>query len=133
MAQTQKWTKAVLSDNVYECALSAIEDENYDIIHYGFLPSDLANAARDIFQNMLKPADGGYVFSKDSFSIHTLGYQWKICNSKPCFISCSCSSSTGVSRTEAPFILPGIYGLEASDVKELLDMMNEAWYLMINA
>lgn len=131
--QTSKWTKAALSDQVYECALSVIKDESYDIIMYGFLPSDFANAARDVFQNMLQEANGGYVFNKESFSIHTLGYQWKICNCKPCYVSCSCSSSTGVGRTEAPFILPGIYGLEPSDVKVLLDMMNEAWYLMIKA
>lgn len=41
------------------------------------------------------------------------------------FVSCSDDNRTGVSRTESSIFLR-IYGIEDDDVKELLDMMNEA-------
>ena len=127
-------TKSALADHVYECALAVIADENYDIINEGgFLDSDFANAAANIFRNMLK-TDGhrGWIFKREPASVFTMGYNWKFQNSRPCFISCSDDNATGVSRSEA-CVFGRICGLDEEDVKELLDMMNEAWFLMKNA
>ena len=120
-----------MADHVYELVLAVIENENYDIINEGgHFASDFANAASNIFKNMLVPdGAGGWAFRKEPFSIFTLGCQWKVSNSRPCFISCSDENPTGVSRSEA-CVLGRIYGLDEDDVKELLDMMNEAWFYM---
>lgn len=113
--------------------MAVIADENYDIINEGgFLDSDLANAASNIFKNLITRGKTGWVFRKDPFSIYTLGLSWKVSNSRPCYISCSDDNATGVSRSEA-CIFGRIYGIDEDDAKELLDMMNEAWFLMKNA
>ena len=125
-------TKLAIADHVYELALSVIENENYDMLDEGFLPSDVANAASNIFKNMLTWGKDTFGFKKDAFSIFTLGYNWKVSNSRPSYISCSDDNSTGVSRSEAP-IFSHISGLVEDDVKDLLDMMNESWFLMKNA
>ena len=126
-------TKSALSDHVYELALDVIESENYDILNEGFLPEDVANAAANIFKNMLKSGKtGAWTFRREPFSLYTLGYSWKVSNSRPCYITCSDDGSTGVSRSEG-CILGRIYGLDKEDVADLLHMMNEAWFLMKNA
>ena len=126
-------TKSALGDHIYECALQAIENENYDIIDEGFLASDLAEAVRSIFKALMKKGrTGGWVFKTEPISIYALGLSWKISNSRPCFVSCSDDNATGVSRSEA-CIFGRLYGCDEDDAKELLDMMNEAWYLMKNA
>ena len=123
-------TKSALADNFYECAMSVIADENYDIINEGgFLDSDFAQAATNIYRNLLKRGRTAWVFKQEPLSIYTMGLNWKIRNNMPGFVSCSDDNRTGVSRTESSIFLR-IYGIEDDDVKELLDMMNEAWYLM---
>lgn len=126
-------TKSALADHFCDCAMSVIADENYDIINEGeFLDSDFANAATEIFRNLLvKGRTGGWIFKREPLSIYALGLQWKIRNLAPAFVSCSSDERTGVSRSES-FILGRIYGIDDDDVKELLDMMNEAWYLATN-
>ena len=126
-------TKSALADHFYDCAMSVIADENYDIINEGeFLDSDFANAATEIFRNLLvKGRTGGWIFKREPLSIYALGLQWKIRNQAPAFVSCSSDERTGVSRSES-CILGRIYGIDDDDVKELLDMMNEAWYLATN-
>ena len=123
-------TKSALADHFYECAMSVIADENYDIINEGgFLDSDFAQAATNIYRNLLKRCRTAWVFKQEPLSIYTMGLNWKIRNNMPGFVSCSDDNRTGVSRTESSIFLR-IYGIEDDDVKELLDMMNEAWYLM---
>ena len=123
-------TKSALADNFYECAMSVIADENYDIINEGgFIDSDFAQAATNIYRNLLKRGRTAWVFKQEPLSIYTMGLNWKIRNNMPGFVSCSDDNRTGVSRTESSIFLR-IYGIEDDDVKELLDMMNEAWYLM---
>lgn len=123
-------TKSALADHFYECAMSVIADENYDIINEGgFLDSDFAQAATNIYRNLLKRGRTAWVFKQEPLSIYTMGLNWKIRNNMPGFVSCSDDNRTGVSRTESSIFLR-IYGIEDDDVKELLDMMNEAWYLM---
>ena len=126
-------TKSALADHFYDCAMSVIADENYDIINEGeFLDSDFANAATEILRNLLvKGRTGGWIFKREPLSIYALGLQWKIRNQAPAFVSCSSDERTGVSRSES-CILGRIYGIDDDDVKELLDMMNEAWYLATN-
>ena len=126
-------TKSALADHFYDCAMSVIADENYDIItEDGFTDSDFANAAATIFRNLLvKGRTGGWIFKRDPLDIYELGLQWKIRNQAPAFVSCSNDDRTGVSRSES-CILGRIYGIDDDDVKELLDMMNEAWYLATN-
>lgn len=126
-------TKSALADHFYDCAMSVIADENYDIINEGeFLDSDFANAATEIFRNLLvKGRTGGWIFKREPLSIYALGLQWKIRNQAPAFVSCSSDERTGVSRSES-CILGRIYGIDDDDVKELLDMLNEAWYLATN-
>lgn len=126
-------TKSALADHFYDCAMSVIADENYDIINEGeFLDSDFANAATEIFRNLLvKGRTGGWIFKREPLSIYALGFQWKIRNQAPAFVSCSSDERTGVSRSES-CILGRIYGIDDDDVKELLDMLNEAWYLATN-
>ena len=123
-------TKSALADHFYECAMSVIADENYDIINEGgFIDSDFAQAATNIYRNLLKRGRTAWVFKQEPLSIYTMGLNWKIRNNMPGFVSCSDDNRTGVSRTESSIFLR-IYGIEDDDVKELLDMMNEAWYLM---
>lgn len=125
-------TKAALADHFYDCAMSAIADENYDIIDNdgGFTDNDFATAATEIFRNLLvKGRNGGWVFKKEPLDICAMGFQWRIKNNMPGFVSCSDDNRTGVSRTESSIFLR-IYGIDEDDVKELLDMMNEAWFLM---
>ena len=123
-------TKSALVDHVYDCALDVIENENYDIVNEGgFLDTDFANAAANIFRSMLTK---DLAIRREPYSVFTMGYNWKFQNSKPCYISCSNDDSTGVSRSEA-CIFRRVLGLDEDDVKELLDMMNEAWFLMQNA
>lgn len=126
-------TKSALADHFYDCAMSVIADENYDIINEGeFLDSDFANAATEIFRNLLvKGRTGGWIFKREPLSIYALGLQWKIRNQAPAFVSCSSDERTGVSRSES-CILGRIFGIDNDDVKELLDMLNEAWYLATN-
>lgn len=127
-------TKAALADHFYDCAMSAIADENYDIIDTdgGFIDTDFANAATEIFRNLLvKGRNGGWVFKKEPLDIYAMGFQWRIKNNMPGFVSCSDDNRTGVSRTESSIFLR-IYGIDEDDVKALLDMMNEAWFLMAN-
>ncbi len=125
-------TKSALADHFYECAMSVIADENYDIINEGgFLDSDFAQAATNIYRNLLQHGKLSWVFRETPLSIYTMGLNWKIKNNMPGFVSCSDDNRTGVSRSESSIFLR-IYCIEDDDVKELLDMMNEAWYLMTN-
>lgn len=124
-------TKTDLGDQVFSLFLKAIEDENYDIINEGgFMPEELALAASNIFKNLLcANGHGGWKFKREPLSIFTLGCDWKVSNSRPCYVSCSTDERTGVSRSES-CIFGRIYGIDDSDeVKPLLDMMNEAWFL----
>ena len=125
-------TKTQLADHFYECAMSVIADENYDIINEGgFLDSDFAQAATNIYKNyIMRGVAGGWVLKRESLSIYAMGLQWRI-NNCPGFISCSNDDGTGVSRTES-CVFARVYGIDNDDVKEVLDMMNEAWYLMTN-
>ncbi len=127
-------TKSALAERFYELAMNVIADENYDIItDGGFLDSDFANAATSIFKNLLKTnGHKGWRFRTEPYSVYAMGCNWKFSNSRPCFISCSDENGTGVSRSEA-CIFGRIYDLDEEDVKELLDMMNEAWYHMMVA
>ena len=122
-------TKSALAEQLYDFALRIIEDENYDIINSGdFLPEDFAGAAVNVFKQMLRAGrTKNWIFNKEPASVYTMGYNWKFCNRRPCFISCSDDNRTGVSRSEG-CIMGRIYGFADEDVKELLDMMNEAWY-----
>lgn len=124
-------TKSALADHFYDCAMSVIADENYDIItEGGFTDVDFANAAATVFRELLvKGRTGGWVFRKDPLDTYQLGFQWRIKNKMPGFVSCSDDGSTGVSRTESSILLR-ICGIDEDDVKELLDMMNEAWFLL---
>lgn len=124
-------TKSALADHFYDCAMSVIADENYDIItDGGFTDSDFANAAASVFRELIvKGRTGAWVFRKDPLDTYQLGFQWRIKNKMPGFVSCSDDSATGVSRTESSILLR-IYGIDEDDVKELLDMMNEAWFLL---
>lgn len=126
-------TKSALADHFYECAMSVIADENYDIINDGgFLDSDFAQAATNTYKNLLnRGISGGWVVKRDSLNIYAMGLQWKVTN-YPGMVSCSNEEGTGVSRSES-CIFARAYGIDDDDAKELLDMMNEAWYLMINA
>ena len=124
-------TKTALAELVSFLSLEAIEDENYDIINEGgFMPEEFALAASNIFKNLIVPdGHGGWKFKREPLSIYTLGCQWKVSNSRPCYISCSTDERTGVSRSES-CIFGRIYGMDdADEVKPLLDMMNEAWFL----
>lgn len=123
-------TKSALADHFYECAMSVIADENYDIVtDGGFLDSDFAQAATDIYKNLLnKGIAGGWVPKRDSLNIYTMGLQWKV-NNYPGMVSCSNDEGTGVSRSES-CIFGRVYGIDDDDAKELLDMMNEAWFLL---
>lgn len=126
--------KTTLSKHVYNLALDVIESENYDIINEGdFWPTDFANAAANLFRNMITRGPAlSFVFKQGRVCVFTLGLTWLVSNRRPCFISCSDDNATGVSRSLG-CILTRIHNLEKDDVKELLDMMNEAWYLMKNA
>lgn len=127
-------TKTALADHFFDCAMSVIADENYDIIDNdgGFTDFDFANAAATIFRNLIvKGRAGGWVLKKEPLDIYAMGFQWRIKNNMPGFVSCSGDDRTGVSRCEGSILLR-ICGIDEDDVKALLDMMNEAWFLMTN-
>ena len=124
--------KKQLTDTFQERALAVIEDENYDIVvDGGFTPEDFATAATNIFRNLLTPVGQTWELKHFAISVYTMGLNWKIRNDIPSFVSCSDDNGTGVSRSEH-YILSRCYDVYEDDVKTLLDMMNEAWYLMTN-
>ena len=112
--------------------MAVIADENYDIItDGGFTDSDFATGATNIFRNLLtKGPTDSWVFRKEPLSIYTMGLSWKVRNNIPGFVSCSNDERTGVSRSESNVLR--IYSFDDDDVKNLLDMMNEAWFVMTN-
>ena len=129
---TIKKTKAQLYDNFYKLAMEVIEGENYNIVDgVSHLPSDFANAAANIFRDLLRPNEDktAYELTDEPIGIFTLGLQWMVRNHAPGIVSCSNEERTGVSHSNAS-IINRVYALNTDAVKELLDMMNEAWYLM---
>lgn len=121
--------KATIVEQAYEKAMSIIADENYDIVSEGgFLDSDFATGLTNIIRAGLVPnGHDGWMFKESGdLSVYTMGLNWKVNFQRHGFVSCSNDDSTGVSRTEG-FV---IGSLSDDDIKNLLDMMNEAWYLM---
>lgn len=122
-----KLNKAKMGELVYELAMEAIEGENYDIItEGGFSDDDFAKAAVSIYKSLAVLSKSYELsFKGVPVSVFALGLSWKVSNN-PGYVSCSNESNTGVSRTLAKVV----DGIDADDVKNLLDMMNEAYYLM---
>lgn len=124
--------RAKLSKKFYDLALEIIEDGNYDVVTEGdYLASDFAVAATNIFKNLLTwdSVKGGWLIKKQPVSVFTMGFNWKVSNINPCFVSCSDENKTGVARSEAYIFTKVTDSIDRDQAETLLDMMNDAWYL----
>lgn len=123
-----------MADQVYRYAMQILEAGKYDILadEY-YLPSDVANAASNIFKNMIHHdrATDSWVVNHNASPVYTLGLTWEASNDMPCQVKVSDDKVFGVSRLDGS-IFHGFDDIYKDEVRNLVNMMNEAWRLMKN-
>lgn len=122
----------VVGDKVRFFALQLIEDENYDLENE-FTPQEIAGAVTEIALALVAPGvNKDLVVVPTPVDVRTLNLQWRAKSGKESYISCSDNHATGVGRSVIP-IFSDPFHITEDEVRYIIEMMNEAWYLMNNA
>jgi hypothetical protein len=124
---------AIVGDKVRSYALQALDDEIYDIDNGDFTRDEIAEAVVSVAMALVgRGLNRDLVMVPTPVSLVALCYDWKARSGNPrSWVSCSGTGSTGVSRCECP-IFSNTLDICYDEVKMLVDMMNEAWFLMTN-
>lgn len=125
---------AVVGDKVRSYALRALDEEAYDIDNGECTRAEIAEAVVSVAMALVgRGLNRDLVIVPTPVSVVALGYDWKGRSGNPrSWLSCSGAGSTGVSRSECP-IFSNPLEIDYDEVKMLVEMMNEAWFLMIDA
>lgn len=127
--------RTAMADQVYRYAMEILDAGKYEILtdEY-YLPSDVANAASNIFKNMIRfdRATDSWVVNRDSSAVFTLGLTWEASNDTPCQVKVCDEKISGTSRLDGG-IFHGFDEVYKDEVRNLVNMMNEAWRLMKTA
>ena len=119
-----------MADQVYRYAMQILEKGCFDITadRY-YLPSDVANAASNIFKNMIHydKASDSWVANRISSPVFTLGLSWEASNDGQLKVSDDRVSGSSYSEGQ---IFHGFDDVYKDEVRNLVNMMNEAWSLM---
>ena len=106
------------------------EMETYDILDIGIAPEEFSNAATQIAYRLAYldyDTDRLRFHDRRVVSLNALGHSWKACTaSVGSWVSCSDDNGTGLSNSLAS-IFHDPYNIEEGEVRDLLDMMNEAY------
>ena len=124
---------AIVGDKVRSYALQALDDEIYDIDNGDFTRDEIAEAVVSVAMALVgRGLNRDLVMVPTPVSVVALTYDWKARSGNPrSWVSCSGIDSTGISRSECP-IFSNPLDIGYDEVKMLVDMMNEAWFLMTN-
>jgi len=123
----------LIEEPVKRLAGQVQESEVYDILDIGIEPEELSNAASQIVYRLAYidyDTERLRFHDKRVVTLTALGLSWKVCTaSKGSYVSCSDEHATGISTSLAS-IFHDPYRIETGEVKDLLDMMNEAYARM---
>ena len=126
--------RTAMADDVYRYAMEILTHGRFQILadRY-YLPSDVANAASNIFKNMIHfdREAGAWVSNHTASPIFTLGVTWEAKNEDPSSLTVSDSRRSFTVRMEQN-IFHGFDEVYKDEVRNLIHMMNEAWCLMSN-
>ena len=122
---------AVVGDTVRAFAMEVLDEEIYDIDNGDFTHEEIANAAANLAMALFeRTPDGDLAVAKKPVSLFALGCSWKAQSGHPnSWVSCSDEEGTGIGRSACP-IFAAASQIDCDEVVMLIEMMNEAWYLM---
>ena len=113
-----------MADQVYRYAMQILEAGKFNITaDKYYLPSDVANAASNIFKNMI------HFVNHNAYPVYTLGLSWEASNDMPCQVKVSDEKVFGVCNLDG-CIFHGFDDVYKDEVRNLVNMMDEAWTLM---
>ena len=121
-----------MADQVYRYAMQILEAGKFNITaDKYYLPSDVANAASNIFKNMIHfdRNTESWVVNHNAYPVYTLGLSWEASNDMPCQVKVSDEKVFGVCNLDG-CIFHGFDDVYKDEVRNLVNMMNEAWTLM---
>ena len=128
---------------IFDLANEVIGDEIYDIVEEGFIDADsLANIVQTLAKELSRPfgetayyimlSDGNHITNKDNTITMDEEAQplWgiKVLNNRNSFVTWQNDSRTGVSESLSYIHRFKFKTWTRDEVKDLLDMINEAWY-----
>lgn len=126
---------AIIVQPVKALAMEVQESEIYDITNSACSPSEFADAAAQIAYRLAYiDYDTGKLrfHDKRTASLTALGLNWKVVNArKGSYVSVSDDNGTALSSSLAS-IFHDPYSFTYDEVKDLMDMMNEAWFRLTN-
>ena len=126
---------AIIVQQVKVLAMEVQESEIYDITDSTCSPSEFADAAAQVAYRLAYiDYDTGKLrfHDKRTASLTALGLNWKVVNArKGSYVSVSDDNGTALSSSLAS-IFHDPYSFTIDEVKDLLDMMNEAWFRLTN-
>jgi len=125
---------AVVGDKVRSYALRALDEEAYDIDNGDCTHAEIAEAVVSVAMALVgRGLNRDLVVAPTSVSVVALGYNWKAKSGRTqSWVSCSGTGSTGIGRSVCPIISDPL-DIDYDEVKTLVEMMNEAWFLMLDA
>lgn len=126
----------LISEPVKRLALEIMESETYDIVEgIGITEQEFADAAANIVYRLAfinYDTDTLRFHDRRTISITALGLNWRaVTATGGSWVSVSDENATGLSSSLAS-IFHSPYDIRKDEVKDLLDMMNEAWYRLTN-
>lgn len=123
----------LIEEPVRRLAGQVQESEMYDILDIGIEPEEFSNAASQIVYRLAYidyDTERLRFHDRRVVSLTALGLSWKACTATGgSYVSCSDENGTGMSTSLAS-IFHDPYRIEENEVKDLLDMMNEAYARM---
>lgn len=122
---------AVVGDVVRAYAMEALDEEIYDIDNGDFTHEEIAGAVANLAMALFeRTPEGDLTVAARPISLFALGYSWKAQSGHPnSWVSCSDKEGTGIGRSVCP-IFAAASQIDVDEVIMLIEMMNEAWYLM---
>lgn len=121
---------AVVGDAVRAYAMEALDEKIYDIDNGDFTHEEIANAVANLAMALFeRTPDGGLAVAKKPVSLFALGYSWKAQSGHDSWVTSSDKEGTGIGRSVCP-IFAAASQIDCDEVVMLIEMMNEAWYLM---
>ena len=121
----------IVGKRVYDIALEELSDHLLLDLSDDFSNEEIAKAASNLAMSLVgRGVNRDLVLQQVPVSLFALGVSWKAFNGDPrSWVSASDDNGTGIGRCEVP-IISNPYEITDGEVEYLIEMMNEAWYLM---
>lgn len=120
---------AIVGDKVRSLAKQILEGGNYDL-QEEFTNEEIAEAVTSLSMALVgRGVNRELVLVPTPVSLFALGVDWKAQSGHHSWVSCSDENGTGISRS-VTLIFSDPLAIDDYEVESLIDMMNEAWFLM---